>query len=122
MNLILSWLILTLAVWGTAALLPGVSVKSLRDALVVAAIFGILNWCIGWLLFVLIGVGTLGLGFLLAFLTRWVVMALLLKITSGLTPRISIRSFGWAMLAAMFMSAIGTFAEYVFFGTHVYNL
>src|SRR5258708_4020222 len=113
MHILLSWFILTLAVWGSATLLPGVSLRGLRGAVLVAAIFGILNWSIGYVLFVLIGIGTLGIGFLLAFLTRWIVDALLLKMTAGLTDKLQIKSFGWAMLAAMFMSAIGTFAQYI---------
>ena len=42
MNLILSWLILSLAVWVTHAVLPGFHVRSPESALLVAAIFGLL--------------------------------------------------------------------------------
>jgi putative membrane protein len=120
MNMLESWLILAFAVWATAAILPGIEVRGAVNSLVVAAIFGILGWSIGFMLFVLIGVGTLGLGFLLAFATRWVVNALLLVFTAKLTPRLRIRSFGWALLGAMFMSAIGTFAQYVALGEGAY--
>ena len=44
MSLILSWLILSLAVWITAMLLPGFHVKSFTSAIIVAAIFGVLNF------------------------------------------------------------------------------
>jgi putative membrane protein len=68
---------------------------------------------VGWLLFVIIGIGTLGLGFLLAFVTRWVVNAILLKVTDALTDRLTIRGFGPALLAALVMSVLGTFGEYL---------
>ena len=107
MHLLLSWLILAFSVWAAAELLPGVKLGGPKDALVVSAVFGILNFCIGYVLFILMGVGTLGLGFLFAFFTRWMVNAVLLKFTAALTPRIQLRSFGWALLCAMFMSALG---------------
>jgi len=113
MSMLITWLVLALSVWITALIVPGISVKGFSGAIVVAAIFGILNWAIGWLLFVMIGLGTLGVGFLLAFLTRWIVTALLLKLTSAFTERIFIRNFGWAFLAAMVMSALGTIGEYL---------
>src|SRR5690606_4450664 len=40
MGILLSWLILTLAVWVTAMVLPGIHVKSFGSAIIVAAIFG----------------------------------------------------------------------------------
>jgi putative membrane protein len=122
MSIFTSWLILAFAVWATAALLPGIEIRDPMSALVVAAIFGILGWSIGYVLFALIGIGTLGIGFLLAFATRWVVNAILLVFTAKLTPRLRIRSFGWALLGAMFMSAIGTFVQYAVMGQGAYAL
>ncbi len=112
MHIVVSWLVLSLAVWVTALILPGFKVRGVGGALVVGAIFGLLNFALGWLFFVIIGLGTLGLGFLLAFITRWIVDAIILKITDALTDRLEIRSFGWAMAAALVMSLVGTAAEY----------
>ena len=70
MGLIISWLILSLAVWVTAAVLPGFHVKDFKSAIIVAAIFGLLNFVLGWFLFVVFTVATLGLAWLLAFITR----------------------------------------------------
>ena len=111
MELLFSWLILTLIVWLTAALLPGFEVRGVGGAILVAALFGVLNFLIGWFLFVIIGLGTLGLGFALAFITRWIVDALVLKIVDGLTQRLTIVSFGRAFLAALIMSGLGTLGE-----------
>jgi putative membrane protein len=80
---------------------------------VVAAIFGILNFLLGWLLFAVLVVGTLGLGLLLSFLLHWVVNAILLKITDAFTSRLDIRSFGTALIAALVMSLLGRAGLYV---------
>jgi putative membrane protein len=111
MNLIVSWIALSFAVWLTATLMPSLRVRRLSDAIIVAAIFGTLNWAIGWLLFVLIGIGTLGLGFLLAFLARWLATAIVLKLTDVVTQRITIANFTTAIWAALLMSGIGTLVE-----------
>ena len=113
MNLILSWLILTLAVWVTSAILPGFHVKSPKSALLVAAIFGVLNLLLGWLLFAIFAVATLGIAWLLAFLTRWIINAILLVLTDKLTDHLKIDSFGWALAGALVMSLVGTLGEWV---------
>ncbi len=115
MNILFSWLLLSLAVWLSSLILPGFRVRGFGGALLVGAIFGVLNWLLGHVLFVMIGLGTLGLGFLLAFLTRWLVDAILLKLTAVFTLRLEIRSFGWALLAALLMSLVGTASEYALY-------
>ncbi len=111
MGILLSWLVLSVAVWITSALLPKMHVSGPGGVLLVAAIFGLLNTFVGWLLFVAIGIGTLGLGFVFAFVTRWVVDAILLEVTDSLTSRLSIEGWGTAFLAALLMAGIGTVAE-----------
>jgi putative membrane protein len=113
MHLILSWLILTLAVWVTSAILPGFHVKSPKSALLVAAIFGVLNFLLGWLLFAIFSVATLGIAWLLAFITRWIINAILLVITDKLTDHLKIDSFGWALGGALVMSLVGTLGEWL---------
>jgi len=116
MNLILSWLILSFAVWVTGALLPGFHVKSAKSALIVAAIFGVLNLLLGWLLFAVFTVATLGIAWLLAFITRWIINAILLMLTDKLTDHIKIDSFGWALGGALMMSAVGTLGQWLVSG------
>ncbi len=113
MGLILSWLILSLAVWVTAAVLPGFHIKNGQSALLVAAIFGVLNFLLGWLFFAVFTVATLGLAFLLAFITRVLINAILLKITDAVTDHLTIDSFKWALGGALLMSALGTAGEWV---------
>lgn len=113
MSLILSWLILSLAVWVTDAVLPGFHVKSAKSALLVAAIFGVLNFLLGWMLFAIFTVATLGIAWLLAFITRWIINAILLVITDKLTDHLKIDSFGWALGGALVMSLVGTLGEWL---------
>jgi putative membrane protein len=113
LELLLSWAILSAAFWLTAELLPGFELESPRGAIVVAAIFGIVNWLIGWLLFVALGIMSLGIGFLLAFITRWIVNAILLKLTDALTSRLSIASFKTALVGALLISLFGTIGQWL---------
>lgn len=116
MHLILSWLIMSLAVWATAALLPGFHIRSAKSALLVAAIFGILNFLLGWLLFAIFTVFTLGLAWLLSFITRWIINAILLKVTDALTDHLKIDGFGWALVGALLISFISTLAHWLLLG------
>ncbi|MDZ4657202.1 MAG: phage holin family protein [Bythopirellula sp.] len=111
MNFLLAWLILALGVFAAAKLLPGVHVPNFWDAVVVAAVFGVLNFFLGWLVFVVLGIATLGIGFLLFFITRLFVNAILLKLTDSLTNRIAINGFGNALLAALVISGVGILAD-----------
>lgn len=113
MELILSWLILSAAVWATDALLPGFHIKGPKSALLIAAIFGVLNFLLGWLLFAVFTILTLGLAWLLAFITRWIINAILLVLTDKLTDHLKIDSFGWALGGALVMSAVGTVGEWL---------
>jgi putative membrane protein len=116
MSLLLSWLVLSIAVWITAAVLPGFHVKNFPSAILVAAVFGILNFLLGWLLFAVFTVVTLGIAWLLAFITRWIINAILLLLTDRLTDRLKVDSFGWALGGALMMSAIGTLGEWLIRG------
>jgi putative membrane protein len=111
MGLLVSWLVMSAAFWLTAQLLPGFSVKGFRGALWVAAIFGVINWLIGWFLFGVIGIMSLGIGFLLAFLTRWIVNAILLKITDKLSSNLAIRDFSTALFGALLLSLFATVGQ-----------
>jgi len=114
LDLLISWLILSGAFYVTAELLPGFEVKGgARGALLVAALFGVINWLIGWLLFVLLGIVSLGIGFLLAFLTRWLVNAILLKVVDAISDTLAIRSFGVALVGALMISLIGTIGQWL---------
>lgn len=111
MSLLISWLVLSFAFWLTAAVLPGVHVRSFGSAVLVAALFGVLNALIGWLFFAVFTIATLGIAYLLAFITRLIIDAIILKIVDGMTDRLTIDGFGWALAAAFLMALLGTLAE-----------
>jgi putative membrane protein len=104
---------LSVAVWLTAAVLPGFHVKSLGSAILVAAMFGVLNFLLGWLLFAVLTVVTLGIAWLLAFITRWLIDAILLVLTDKLTDHLHIDGFGSALGGALMMSVLGTVGEWL---------
>lgn len=113
-SILLSWLILSGAFWLTAEILPGFVLKGgARGAALVAALFGVINWLIGWLLFVVIGIASLGLGFLLAFLTRWLVNAILLKLTDAVSDTLDIKNFRTALIGAFLISVFGTAGQWL---------
>lgn len=106
-----SWLFHSVALWLTAQVLPGFSVRGFWGAIKVAAVFGILNVLLGWLIYVALGIASLGLGFVFAFVTRTIVNAVLLKITDSFSSSLEIKGFGPAVLGALCISFIGTVAE-----------
>jgi putative membrane protein len=110
---LLNWLVLSVAFLITAKVVPGIRLSGLWDAIVVAAIFGVLNFFLGKLLYLFIGIATLGLGFLLSFLLHWFVNAILLKITDALTSRLEVQGFGTALVGALVMSLLGRVGTYV---------
>lgn len=116
MSLLLSWLILSIAVWITAIVLPGFHVKNFVSAIIVAAIFGVLNFLLGWLFFAVFTIATLGLAWLLAFITRWIINAILLVLTDKLTDHLTVDSFWWALGGALMMSLIGTLGQWLLGG------
>jgi putative membrane protein len=113
MRLLISWLILSVAVWVTAAVLPGFHVKSFKSAIIVAAVFGVLNFFLGWLLFFVFAVATLGLAWLFAFITRWIINALLLMVTDRLTDHLKIDSAGWAFGGALVIALVGSVVQWL---------
>ena len=106
MRLLISWLILSVAVWATAAILPGFKVKDFKAAVIVALLFGLLNFFLGWLLFTVFTIATLGLAWLFGFLTRWLINALLLMLTDAVSDHLKIDGFKWAVLGALVISII----------------
>lgn len=105
-HLLISWLVLSFGLWITSAIVPGFRVDGFKGALVVGAVFGVLHFFIGWFLFVAIGFGTLFLGFIFAFITRWIVSAIVLEITDAVTDSLSIDNFKTALLGAAVLALL----------------
>jgi len=116
MNFLISWLVLSFAVWVTARILPGFHVRSFGSAIWVAAIFGVLNALLGWLLFAIFTIVTLGLAWLFAFITLWVINAILLKLTASFIQSFKIDHFGWALGGALMISVVGAATRWLLAG------
>ena len=112
MGVLVQWLILSFALWLSSVIIPGVHVRGFGGAILAGALFGLLHFFLGWLIFGAIGVATLGIGFLLAFLTRFAVDVILLKITDKLTTKLDIVGIMPAVLAALLMAAVGTLGDW----------
>ncbi|HSP41902.1 MAG TPA: phage holin family protein [Luteolibacter sp.] len=106
MQLLISWLVLSLAFWLTALLLPGFHLKSFGSAVFVSAVFGIINALLGWLFFGVLTIVTLGIAWLLSFITRWFINAVFLAMTDKLTSGLKIDGFRWALAGSLVISLI----------------
>jgi uncharacterized membrane protein YvlD (DUF360 family) len=111
---LLSWLSLSAGLWLVAQVLPGFQVNGFKGALVVGAVFGVLHFFIGWFLFVMIGLGTLLLGFVFAFVTRWFVTAVILKITDAVSDNLTIDRFRTALIASGLLSILSALEDVLF--------
>lgn len=105
MQMAVAWLSASLGLWAASKLLDGVSIRSSMDVLWAGALLGVLQWALTGPLFVALGIGTLGIGFLLFFITRWVAAALVVMLTSKLSSRLSIDGF-WSALATAFVVSL----------------
>ena len=96
-------MITTLAVFGAAAIVPGVSVRSFGHAAVAALLIGVLNAVITPFVAALRLPFTLGLGFV----TVLLIDGLILLLASDVDSRsIKVSSFGAALVAALVISAL----------------
>ncbi|NTW51356.1 MAG: phage holin family protein [Chlorobiaceae bacterium] len=103
LRLLLYWIINATAVYVTAHVLPGISIKSFTAALVVALVLGLINTLLRPVLiffsipFLIV---TLGLFML-------VINALLLQLSAMLVDGFAVESFWWAMLGSLCISFVG---------------
>lgn len=112
--ILLSWASATLGLWVASKVLSGVQLTSFTDAIWAGALFGVLHWMLSGPLFVLLGIGTLGLGFLLGFITRFITSAILLLLTSSISSRLKIQGFGSALVTAFMIAAAGSVVHWLF--------
>ena len=100
------WLVVAIALFATAYILPGVRVDSWIALAVAALVLGLVNAVVRPVLLILtlpITVLTLGLFYL-------VVNGLAFGLAALIVPGFSIDGFGWAILGALMMSLFSWFA------------
>ena len=94
-----------------AYILPSVTVKSFGTALWVAILIGIFNATIGWLLRFPLNLVTF---FLLEFVVRLIVTALMIKLADKLVRNFEVRGFWPALLIAIALAAATTLVSRTF--------
>jgi uncharacterized membrane protein YvlD (DUF360 family) len=111
LQLLLSWLLTGVALWFAALVLPGVSVVDHGAALAMAAVVAILNALLPPVIAALRLPFMLGIGFILVLLLN----AVVLKLGSDiLESTYHVDTFGWALLAALIVSAVSVVLGVVF--------
>ena len=113
LGFLLEWLILSVAFWGTAQLVPGVRLDGWKASVFVSAVYATLHLLIGWLLFAVFAIGTLGVAYLLAFITWWVIGAIVLLLTDAFTRRFEVAGFGTALIASAVLALLGSVGHWV---------
>ena len=111
LRLAISWLVGAAALLVAAAIVPGVSIETFWDALVVALVIGILNAVLP----PIVAAFRLPFTALLGFVLVLVLDAFMLLLAERIRPEaISVDNFGWALLAALVAAAVGVVLEVVF--------
>ena len=109
----MSWILQLLIDAGVLLLLaylhPGVKVRSFGTAVGVALVIGILNATIGFIMRFTLNLVTL---WLLSFLVRLFVSAIVIWLTDKLFSGFELRSFGTAVLVACVLAIVGTLLAY----------
>jgi putative membrane protein len=102
MRLIIDWLISAVCIILIAMFVPGFAVSSFVTALIAAAVIGLLNATLGFLLKIItlpLGILTLGLFFL-------VINAIMLELASKIVPGFYVKSFGAAFIGAIILAIL----------------
>jgi putative membrane protein len=107
MNLLIRWIINTLALLLVVKVVPGYVYDGWVSLAIAAAVLGLLNAIVRpvlWFITLPITVITLGL-FLL------VLNAIMLELTAWLVPGFGIDGFGWAILGALVLAIVSLFTD-----------
>lgn len=112
MSLAISWLVLAFGFWVATLVVPGVKVRGgFVDFMLVAALFGVLNFFVGWLVQLVVGVASLFILFFFSFLLRVVSNAVVLRFAAAMSSRLEVRSFGSALIASFVISLVAIGAD-----------
>lgn len=107
MEIIISILLSTIAVFVTAYILPGVHLESFGTALVVAVVLGFINTFIRPIIFLL----TLPINILTLGLFTLVIIGGIVMLVSAIVPGFKVDGFLWAMVFAVVLAIVSTFVH-----------
>jgi len=110
MHIIWSILLLSVAVFAVAQLLPQIRIKSFGTAITVAIVYGLLSYFFGWLLMFL----TLPLMFLTLGLFKFVINAFLLWLTDKFIEDFEIETLGMTLIAAFLITIFDSLLHWIF--------
>lgn len=102
MKYVINWLVMTLAFFISAQIIPGVKVDSFFAAFIASLVLGVINTVLRPILLILtlpINIFTLGLFTL-------VINALLVLLASNLVEGFKVNGFWWALLFSLVMSIV----------------
>ena len=102
---LIHWLVIAVALWVTAYIIPGVEVSSWTALAIAAVVLGFVNAIVRPIFVILtlpITVLTLGLFYL-------VINGFTFLLVSKVVPGFSVSSFGWAILGALVVSLVSWF-------------
>ncbi|MFZ3073894.1 MAG: phage holin family protein [Minisyncoccales bacterium] len=102
MNILINWLVMTVAVIFSAYILPGVTLSGFWAALLVALVLGLLNVSIKPLLLIL----TLPINILTLGLFTLVINALIIMMASAIVPGFKVNGFWYSMLFSIVLSIV----------------
>ena len=103
-------LLLSLAIFLVAKLLPGIHLKGFGSAVIVALVYSLINYLVGWLLLLLMlpaVIITFGL-------FKFVINAVLLWITDKLIDDFEIEGFGTTLIAAFLITFVDLILRWIF--------
>ncbi|MET0344311.1 MAG: phage holin family protein [Polyangiales bacterium] len=112
-GILLAWLSATLGLWIASRVVPGVRLLSFGDAIWAGALLGFFQWLLSWFIFAALTVFTLGIALLLWFITRWIVAAIVIKITAGVSSRLEVNGFLPALITAFIVAVTGSVIRFV---------
>lgn len=99
-EVLLNVLILSVIIYLIDMFLPAVHVKNFATAIIVAIVYSLLNFFLGWLfLFLSFPVVFLTLG-----LFKFVINAFFLWVTDKIVEGFKIKNFGWTLITALLIS------------------
>ena len=102
MRILLHWILSAIAVWIVANIVPGIHVNGPVAALIAAAVIGLINATIGFILKIL----TFPLTVLTLGLFWFVINALMLELASAVVPGFQVRGFIAAFIGAIVLSLV----------------
>ena len=105
MNFVLTLLINAGILLGMTYILPTVTIKNSKTAILVALVIGLLNATLGWIIFFPLNIVTFGL---LSFLIHLFVTAAMIKLADILFSDFQIKGFAPAIIIAVVMAVAGS--------------